>query len=141
MRSTAARPQIVPGFGVTEIASDPNGAEIFLDDKFVGASPATLHITAGVHELILKLAQHTDWSRSIIILKDSTVTAKPRSIRFRFIRCKVVASMTPDEAREMIIEGMNYAAHKETDSSLRDAGQKSVFRIRSLQVGSHDRQT
>lgn len=26
--------------------------------------------------------------------------------------------MTPDEARELIIEGMNYAAYRETDSSL-----------------------
>lgn len=33
MMNTAANTQIVPGFGVTEITSDPNGAEIFLDDN------------------------------------------------------------------------------------------------------------
>jgi hypothetical protein len=35
--------------------------------------------------------------------------------------------MTPDEARDMIIEGMNYAAYKETDSSLHDADQNRLF--------------
>jgi hypothetical protein len=35
--------------------------------------------------------------------------------------------MTPDEARDMIIEGMNYAAYKETDSSLHDADKNRLF--------------
>jgi hypothetical protein len=74
--NTAASPQISVGFGVTEIISDPNGAEIFLDDKFVGTSPATPRIAEDTHTLILKSAYHTDWSRSITILKESAVTVK-----------------------------------------------------------------
>ena|ERR1700692_4113583 len=35
--------------------------------------------------------------------------------------------MTPDETREMIIEVMNYAAYKETDSSLHDADKNRLF--------------
>jgi PEGA domain-containing protein len=50
MISTGSSPQIVDGFGVTEITSDRNGAEIFLDDKFVGSTPATLRIPK-VHTL------------------------------------------------------------------------------------------
>jgi S1-C subfamily serine protease len=76
MMNTAASQQISSGFGVTEITSDPDGAEIFLDDKFVGTSPATLRITEGAHTLILKSAGHADWIRSINILKESTVTVK-----------------------------------------------------------------
>ena len=37
---------------------------------------ATLRIAEGAHTLILKSAHHSDWSRSISILKDSTVTVK-----------------------------------------------------------------
>jgi len=69
-------PQTPSAFGVTDITSDPDGAEIFVDDKFVGTTPATLHISAGPHTLALKSANHTDWNRSITILKDSTVTVK-----------------------------------------------------------------
>jgi len=35
--------------------------------------------------------------------------------------------MTPDEARDMIIEAMNYAAYKETDSSLHDSDKNRLF--------------
>lgn len=35
--------------------------------------------------------------------------------------------MTPDEARHLIIEGINYAAYKETDSSLYDSDKNRLF--------------
>jgi hypothetical protein len=35
--------------------------------------------------------------------------------------------MTPEEARELIIEGVNYAAYRETDSSLHDSDKNRLF--------------
>jgi hypothetical protein len=35
--------------------------------------------------------------------------------------------MTPDEARELVIEGMNHAAYRETDSSLYDSDKNRLF--------------
>jgi Putative prokaryotic signal transducing protein len=35
--------------------------------------------------------------------------------------------MTPDEARQMVIDGMDYAAYRETDSSLHDSDKNSLF--------------
>ena len=70
------RPQISSGLGVTEITSDPDGAEIFLDDKLIGTTPATLRLTEGTHTLILKSPHHPYWQRSITVLKDSTITVK-----------------------------------------------------------------
>src|SRR5262249_42706574 len=35
--------------------------------------------------------------------------------------------MTPDEAREVIISGMDYAAYKETDCSLYDSDKNRLF--------------
>lgn len=35
--------------------------------------------------------------------------------------------MTPDEARELLIEGINYAAYRETDSSLHDTDKNRLF--------------
>jgi hypothetical protein len=76
MMNTAASPQISSGLGVTEITSDPDGAEIFLDDKFIGTTPVTLRLTDGTHTLILRSPHHVDWQRSITVLKDSAVTVK-----------------------------------------------------------------
>ncbi len=78
MMNTAASAQSVPGFGITEITSDPDGADIFVDDKFVGNCPATLRLTEGPHTLILKSPRHADWQRSITVLKESSVTVKAR---------------------------------------------------------------
>lgn len=76
MISTAANSQISQGFGVTEITSNPDGAEIFFDDKFVGNTPATLRLTEGTHTLILRSQHYADWQRSITVFKDSAVTVK-----------------------------------------------------------------
>jgi serine protease Do len=76
LMNTSAPPQISPGLGVTEITSDPDGAEIFLDDKFIGTTPATPRLGEGAHTLTLKSPHHADWQRSITVLKDSTVTVK-----------------------------------------------------------------
>jgi hypothetical protein len=35
--------------------------------------------------------------------------------------------MTPDEARELIVEGINYAAYRETDASLHDSDKNRLF--------------
>jgi S1-C subfamily serine protease len=42
--NTTSAAQSAPGFGVTGIPSEPDGAEIFLDDKFIGTRPATLRL-------------------------------------------------------------------------------------------------
>ena len=36
-------------------------------------------------------------------------------------------SMTPDEARELIVEGIDYAAYRETESSLHDSDKNRLF--------------
>jgi hypothetical protein len=35
--------------------------------------------------------------------------------------------LTPDEARELIVDGINYAAYKETESSLHDSDKNRLF--------------
>jgi len=35
--------------------------------------------------------------------------------------------MTPDEARHLVIEGINYAAYRKTDSSLHDSDKNRLF--------------
>jgi S1-C subfamily serine protease len=74
--NTASGTQNSPSLGLTVVTSEPDGAEIFLDDKFVGTTPASLRIPEGNYHLVLKSVHHSDWSRSINILKDSTVTVK-----------------------------------------------------------------
>jgi S1-C subfamily serine protease len=65
------------GFGTVAITSDPEDAEIYVDDKFVGNAPAKLKLAAGSHTMVLKAAGFAEWKRTLEILKDSQVTLKP----------------------------------------------------------------
>jgi serine protease Do len=64
------------GFGSVTISSTPDGAEIYVDDKFVGNAQASLRLPAGKHSILLKSPGCADWLRSIEVLKDSSVTLK-----------------------------------------------------------------
>ncbi len=65
------------GLGTVAITSDPDGAEIYVDEKFVGNTPAKLKLTEGSHVMILKAAGFSEWKRRLEVLKGSQVTLKP----------------------------------------------------------------
>lgn len=69
--------QTSSGFGTVTITSDPDGAEIYVDDKFVGNAPAKLKLPAGNHVMTLKAAGFREWKRTLEVLKGSQVTLKP----------------------------------------------------------------
>jgi len=68
--------QISEGNGTLTISSDSDGAEVYLDGQFLGNTPATLKLPIGPHAIQLKSSGHTDWERSIEILKDSQLNLK-----------------------------------------------------------------
>jgi hypothetical protein len=45
--------------------------------------------------------------------------------------------MTPEEARQIVVEGINYAAYKETDSSLYDSDKNLLFGSEHYNSGRH----
>jgi len=64
------------GVGTVTITSEPDSAEIFVDDKFLGNAPATLKLPAGSHAIVLKFPGHTDWRRTLEVLKSSKTSLK-----------------------------------------------------------------
>jgi len=75
-KSHAVRSSSV-GAGSPAVASDPSGAEIYVDAHFVGQTPATLHLPAGAHRIELRASGKKDWSRELEVIKDSEVTVHP----------------------------------------------------------------
>ena len=72
----ASAPDVPDGIGTVTISSDPDGAEIFVDDKFHGNTPATLKLPTGSHAFVLKFPGHADWRRTLEILKSSKMSLK-----------------------------------------------------------------
>jgi hypothetical protein len=55
-------PTFTPGTGTLQVSSSPTGAQVFLDNVYVGITPITVpQVTAGSHTVLLKLSQYEDW--------------------------------------------------------------------------------
>lgn len=67
----------VAGVGSVVIASDPVGADIYVDAHFVGQTPATLRLASGAHRIELRASGKRNWSRELEVIKDSEVTVRP----------------------------------------------------------------
>jgi S1-C subfamily serine protease len=77
--STDSFPPVAPsseGFGQLTITSYPDAAEIFVDGKFVGNTPATLKLSAGPHVVLMKSPGRPDYSRTLEVPKSSKLTLK-----------------------------------------------------------------
>jgi hypothetical protein len=67
----------VSGTGNVMIASDPPGAEIYVDGKFVGQTPSTIPIAAGSRHIVVKASGKKAWERDVDVRKDSQITLHP----------------------------------------------------------------
>ena len=74
--SDISAPATLDGTGTVVITSEPDGAEIFIDEKFHGNAPATLRLPAGSHVIVLKFPGHADWRRTLEVLKSSKTSLK-----------------------------------------------------------------
>jgi hypothetical protein len=63
--------------GSVEIASDPPGAEIYVDGRFVGQTPSTIQLPTGVHRMEVKAKGRLSWTRELEVLKNSHLTLHP----------------------------------------------------------------
>jgi hypothetical protein len=55
-------PTFTPGTGTLQVSSSPSGAQLFLDNVYMGVTPITLtQVTAGSHTVLLKLSGYQDW--------------------------------------------------------------------------------
>jgi serine protease Do len=65
------------GTGTLDISSDPPGAEIYIDGKFVGQTPSSIELSSGSHVIELKHDGSHDWQRDLDVLSGSKVTLHP----------------------------------------------------------------
>ncbi len=51
--------------GTVSLGTNPDGADVYVDDQFYGNSPATLKLKPGKHTIRVKMSGYKDWSREI----------------------------------------------------------------------------
>ncbi|MFI5097310.1 MAG: PEGA domain-containing protein [Candidatus Acidiferrales bacterium] len=73
----ASMEQSGPASATLAVGSEPAGAEIYVDGQLLSSTPATFEVTAGNHQLLLKLAGYQDWTRSIHVLPAGAIHFEP----------------------------------------------------------------
>jgi hypothetical protein len=79
--SMTAAPALVPvsassGKGSVTVSSAPDGADVYVDDNFVGNAPATLKLSPGKHTVKVSQDGYKAWSKDISVFADSEVNLK-----------------------------------------------------------------
>jgi S1-C subfamily serine protease len=64
------------GSGQVTLTSEPDAAEIYVDGKFMGNTPAALKLAAGSHSFLLKLPGFTDYARALELPRSSKLSVK-----------------------------------------------------------------
>src|SRR5215469_9775310 len=75
---SAIPPTVVPAVGnapsTIELKSDPDGAEITVDGKYVGNAPTMLHLPVGDHAIRIEKPGYKAWERTLTITSGETTT-------------------------------------------------------------------
>jgi hypothetical protein len=74
MQTAERAPAVTPvdvATGTVNFVSTPDGADVYVDDQFVGNSPATLKLKAGKRLISAKKSGYGDWTREISISEGS----------------------------------------------------------------------
>ncbi len=64
------------GKGKVLVSSVPDGADVYVDDSFVGNAPATLNLAAGKHTVKVSQDGYKAWTKDVSVLADSEVSLK-----------------------------------------------------------------
>ncbi|MCQ8894425.1 MAG: PEGA domain-containing protein [Methanolinea sp.] len=82
--SVGPTPTPVPGTGSVSIHSTPAGADVYLDNVYMGITPLTLpSVTPGTHTVLLTLQGYSNWEATIAVQRDlqtpveATLSASP----------------------------------------------------------------
>ncbi|HMG75418.1 MAG TPA: PEGA domain-containing protein [Pyrinomonadaceae bacterium] len=70
---TAKSEAAATGLSSIIVKSTPDGAEISVDDKFLGTTPSTVQLTPGEHKIVIMKAGFKPWERTMTINPNGSV--------------------------------------------------------------------
>ena len=65
---------VSPTASCVTFVSEPSGADVYVDGKFVGSTPSSLTLPAGSHEIRVEAGRFKPWTRTLSSTAGSTVT-------------------------------------------------------------------
>jgi len=66
-----------PALSSVEVKSTPDGADISVDEKYMGSTPSTLKLAPGDHKIKLEKPGFKAWERTLTVSAGTTATVNP----------------------------------------------------------------
>lgn len=66
-----------PVLSSVEVKSNPDGADITVDEKYMGSTPSTLKLAAGDHKVKLEKPGFKSWERTLTVSAGASATVNP----------------------------------------------------------------
>ena len=66
-----------PALSSIDVKSNPDGADITVDDKYMGSTPSTLKLSAGDHKIRLEKSGFKIWERTLTVSAGASATVNP----------------------------------------------------------------
>jgi hypothetical protein len=73
---SAASPASTEEKGKILLSSMPDGADVYVDEAFVGNAPATIKLSSGKHTVKVSQQGYKDWSKEVSVFAGSEVGLK-----------------------------------------------------------------
>ncbi|NYT07335.1 MAG: PEGA domain-containing protein, partial [Methanomicrobiales archaeon] len=71
--SPTVPPTPVPGTGILAVTSSPAGAQVYLDNVYIGITPITLSsVAGGTHQLLIREQGYADWQATVQVADGQT---------------------------------------------------------------------
>ncbi len=67
---------VIPNTGSIAFTSEPRGADIYIDGKFVGNTPSVIQLSPGRHAVRIEAPRKQPWSRTLNVTAGSKVTVQ-----------------------------------------------------------------
>jgi hypothetical protein len=65
-----------PSGACVNFISEPQGADIYVDGKFVGNTPSALNLAPGSHDLRVESEKRKPWTRTLDVTAGSKITVR-----------------------------------------------------------------
>ncbi len=66
--------ELVPAWAELSFASQPAGADVYIDENIVGQTPLTTEILQGEHEARIKLSGYKSWQKKIMVTANQPIS-------------------------------------------------------------------
>jgi hypothetical protein len=96
---TVGRAQPIPISGTLNINSSPQGAQVFLNDRFVGNTPLTVRVVPGRQDVELRLAGYESYRTTVNVNPGQTVNINATLERTRPSTGTLVVNSSPQGAQ------------------------------------------